>query len=88
MAKPHFFTSIGKPVAVDLGQAFAGYTGSPTYTSSAVVNGSVAISGKTATFTPTRCGLASWRLTVTDSAGSSMSKDMVAFVDAGTGTCP
>ncbi len=88
MAKPHFFTSVGKTVAIDLGQAFVGYTSSPVYSSSAVVNGSVAISGKTATFTPTRCGLASWRVTVTDSAGSSMSKDMVAYVDAGTGTCP
>ena len=48
----------------------------------------IAVSGKTATFTPTRCGMASWRVTVTDGAGGSMSKDMVAFVDAGTGTCP
>ena len=88
MAKPHFFTSIGKTVAVDLGLAFAGYAGSPTYTSAAAVNGSVAISGKTATFTPTRCGLASWRLTANDGAGSVTSKDMVATVDAGTGTCP
>jgi hypothetical protein len=88
MAKPHFFTGVGKPVSFDLGAAFGGYAGGPTYASSAAVNGTVAISGKTATFTPTRCGMASWRVTVTDGAGSSMSKDMVAFVDAGTGTCP
>jgi hypothetical protein len=88
MAKPHFFTSVGKSVTVNLAQAFAGYTSGPTYASAMVVNGSVSISGTTATFTPTRCGMASWRLTVTDSARSSMSKDMVAFVDAGTGTCP
>jgi len=88
MAKPHFFTSIGRPVAIDLGQAFTGYTSAPVYTSAAVVNGAVAIAGRTATFTPARCGLASWRVTVTDSAGGTMSKDLVAYVDAGTGACP
>jgi len=89
MAKPHFFTTMGASVAVDLAQAFVGYTSSPSYSSANAVNGTVTIAGTTATFRPTRCGLASFTLTVRDSAGSSMSKPMVAFVDAGaTAACP
>ncbi|MGC4092951.1 MAG: hypothetical protein QM756_34710 [Polyangiaceae bacterium] len=88
MAAPHYFTSVGKTVSIDLGAAFVGYTQTPTYTSSNVVNGSVAISGKTATFTPTKCGLASWTVKVSDSQGATMSKNMVAYVDNGSGACP
>jgi hypothetical protein len=32
--------------------------------------------------------MASWTLKVSDKDGGSMSKDMVAFVDNGSGTCP
>ena len=89
MAKPHFFTTVGASVAVDLGAAFVGYTSTPAYATSAAVGGTVTVSGKTATFRPTRCGLASFRVTVTDSAGGSMSKDMVASVTAAAGAaCP
>jgi hypothetical protein len=89
MSRPHFFTTVGATVAVDLGQAFVGYTSAPTYAASGVVNGTVTVAGRTATFRPSRCGLASWRVTVTDSAGSSMAKDMVAFVAAAPGAaCP
>jgi hypothetical protein len=79
---------VAKPIMVDLGQAFVGYTASPTYSSSAAVNGVVVISGKTATFTPSMCGFASFQLGVTDSASGSMTKKYVAFVDNGKGTCP
>lgn len=34
MSLPHFFTSTGKPISVDLGQAFVGYTASPSNSSS------------------------------------------------------
>jgi hypothetical protein len=89
ISKPHFFTSPGTAVTIDLGQAFAGYTSSPTYTSSNVVNGTVTISGKTATFKGTGCGLASFSLTVKDGAGSTMTKAMVADVEAAAGaSCP
>jgi hypothetical protein len=54
-----------------------------------VVNGTLTISGKTATFQATACGLASWQVTVKDSAGSSKTTEMVAFADAAPGaTCP
>jgi hypothetical protein len=88
MAKPHYFTSVGKSVSINLGQAFVGYTNGPTYTASNQTNGTVTVSGTTATFQATKCGMASWTLKVSDKDGGSMSKDMVAFVDNGSGTCP
>ena len=61
----------------------------PSHRPSNVLNGAVTISGKTATFKAGSCGLASWTATVKDGAGSTKSKDMVAFVDAAAGgTCP
>ena len=88
MAKPHYFTSVGQNVAIDLGQAFVGYTASPTYTASNAVGGAITVSGRTATFTSSACGLASFRVAVRDGAGATMTKDMVVFVDNGSGTCP
>jgi hypothetical protein len=88
MAAPHYFTSVGKSVAIDLAKAFVGYTSSPTYKVASVVNGTVTISGSTATFTAAKCGRASWSVTVTDKAGSTMTENMAAFVDNGSGTCP
>src|SRR5262249_53403010 len=69
MARPHVFTTPGASVAVDLGRLFAGYTSAPTYSASGAVNGSVTVSGKTATFKSATCGLASWNVTVKDSGG-------------------
>ena len=88
MASPHYFTSVGKSVALDLAQAFAGYTKRPELSASAVDNGTVTVSGKTATFVPARAVERPGQVTVTDGDGSTMTKYMVAFVDDGTGTCP
>jgi hypothetical protein len=88
MSLPHYFTSMGAPVAVDLGQAFIGYTASPSYSSPAATHGTVAISGKTATFTPNECGFASFQLQVKDSAGASLTKHYAAFVGDGSDKCP
>ena len=89
MAKPHFFTTPGASVTIDLARTFAGYTSSPSYSSSAAMNGVVTISGTTATFKAGACGLASWNLIVKDSAGSTMTRPMVAFIDIGGGAaCP
>jgi hypothetical protein len=88
MAAPHYFTSVGTNVSIDLAAQFAGYTSSPKYSVSGVVNGAVTVAGTTATFKPAKCGMASWTLKVTDSAGSSRTKTMGAFVDGGSGACP
>jgi hypothetical protein len=88
-AKPHYFTNSGASVSIDLGRTFAGYTSSPSYSSSDAVNGTVTVSGKTATFKPASCGMASWTLAVKDAEGSIKTVEMVAFVDAGEGAaCP
>jgi hypothetical protein len=89
MSKPHTFVSLGESVAIDLGQTFVGYTNNPSYSSSAAQNASVSIAGKTATVKATACGLASWKLTVKDGAGGTMTKEMVAYVEAAAGSsCP
>lgn len=85
MASPHFLTTPGKSVSVDLGKFFVGFTSSPTYSSPGAEGGTAAISGKTATFTPTGCGQASFSVKVTDGEGSSMTRDVLVFVD---GICP
>ncbi|MGC4093199.1 MAG: hypothetical protein QM756_35990 [Polyangiaceae bacterium] len=89
MSKPHYFTNPGASVSIDLSKVFSGYTASPTYSSSAAVNGAVTISGKTATFKATSCGLASWKLSVKDSEGSTKTVEMVASASAASGgSCP
>lgn len=88
MATPHSFTSLGKTITVDLAKQFAGYTNGPTYAAAATHNGTLSISGNTATFQPTQCGLASWSIKVTDKDGSTMTRDWVASVDGGATACP
>jgi hypothetical protein len=88
MAAPHRFTSLGEPVVVELAALFAGYTTSPTYSSSGAANGAVTISGGTATFTPDACGHAGFSVSVRDGDGHEMTRDVAVFVEAGGGTCP
>jgi hypothetical protein len=85
MASPHFLTTPGKAVSLDSGKLFVGFTSSPSYSSPSAENGTVAITGETATFTPTGCGRTSFSVKVTDGDGSSMTRDVFVFVD---GTCP
>ncbi len=84
MAAPHFITTPGSGVSVDLAKFFAGFISSPTYSSPDAENGTVAISGSTATFTPSGCGHARFSLKVTDKDGSTMTRDVLVFID---GSC-
>lgn len=85
MAEPHYFVTSPSTQTVDLAALFRGYSKtSPTYTVASVVNGSVTISGSTATFKPSACGFASFNLTVKDNAGATMTKKVGVFVD---GSC-
>jgi hypothetical protein len=88
MALPHYFTSVGQDITLDLAPFFAGYPSSPVYTVVTPQNGAVSVAGHTATFKPGKCGFASWSVRVTDKDGSSMTREFVAFVDGGSGTCP
>lgn len=87
-ANMHYNLESGKTVTINLRDTFRGYTASPSYSVSNAVNGSVAISGTSATFTPKDCGMASFTLQVKDSEGDSMSKTVNVFVDsANPGRC-
>ncbi len=89
MATPHYFSSVGKAVAVDLAPLFRRLQPMPPLTPAMdAKGGSVAVADHTATFTPSQCGFASWSVQVTDKDGSKMKRTLVAFIDAGTGTCP
>lgn len=83
MAETHYFVTSGTQT-VNLATMFRGYTSSPTYTVSAVTNGTVTISGTTATFKTAACGFASFNLTVKDGSGSTMTKEVGILA---TGTC-
>lgn len=87
-ANMHFNINAGQTVSINLRDAFRGYTASPAYKASDVVNGSVSISGSTAVFTPASCGLASFTLQVTDSEGDSMMRKVGVFTEsANPGKC-
>ena len=90
MAAPHFMTTSGKSVSVDLAKAFAGFSNGPSYTSPSATNGQVTIAGTTATFTPSAsaCGASRFALKVTDKDGSTMTRDVFVFVDSAGAKCP
>ena len=81
MAEPHYFTSNGQSVAIDLGSIFFGYTSSPSYTTAGAVGGSVNVSGSTVTFTPSACGLASFTVSVQDGGSSTMTRQVGVHVE-------
>ena len=73
---PHYETSMSNNLDIDLGQYASGYTSSPAFTVSAATNCSVSIlSGtKTARVISTQKGLSKFSFTVSDAAGSSMTR--------------
>lgn len=84
MAEPHYFVTTGTQT-IDLKAMFVGYSKTtPTYSVASIVNGTVTISGSTATFKSDKCGFASFNLTVKDAAGATMTKTIGVFV---SGTC-
>ena len=89
MAETHYFVSYGGTQTIDLTAMFKGYSKSnPSYTVSNVENGTVSISGSTATFTAKNCGFASFNLKVIDNVGASMTKKIGVFVESATpGQC-
>lgn len=90
MAAPHFMTTKGKAVSLDLAKAFAGFSNGPSYSSPSATNGQVTISGSSATFTPsaTACGLTRFAVKVTDKDNSTMTREVLVFVDSAGAKCP
>jgi hypothetical protein len=89
MAEPHYFVANIGTQTIDLKAMFVGYSKtSPVYSVASVVNGTVTISGSTATFKPTACGFASFKLTVKDNANATMTQEVGVFVESATaGQC-
>lgn len=83
MSTPHFIVSPGQVIDIDLKQLSRGYTNKPVYKTSTVVNGQVKVDDKgLVKFTPAKAGLASFKFTVTDAAGSSFTR----LINVVTGT--
>ena len=76
MMLPHYEAKQSTNMDIDLGQYSSGYTSTPVFTLSGLTNCSVSmISGtKTARFTSSLKGLAKFNFTVTDDAGSTMTR--------------
>lgn len=81
MSKPHFILNNLQSVSVNLEQAFMGYTNNPSYSVTEAVNGTVSISSGTAQLSPSDCGMSSFTIRVTDSEGSSMTKEFGVFIE-------
>jgi hypothetical protein len=81
MAGPHYFVTMGSNVVVDLSALFAGYTSGASYSSASVLGATVDVAQGSATITPTACGFGSADLSVTDSAGASMTRHVSLFTD-------
>ena len=80
LAQPHFFINSGEKLTLDAKEYFKGYEIKPIYTFSDVVNGKVATKGSTIEFTSAQKGLASFKITVTDKDGDTMSRIVNVFV--------
>ncbi|MEN3323163.1 T9SS type A sorting domain-containing protein [Mariniflexile soesokkakense] len=74
MAQPHYSTATGEKIDVNIQQLSRGFTSGVSYVLSDVVNGTTNLVGNIVEFTPAVAGLASFKFTVTDSAGDSMSR--------------
>jgi hypothetical protein len=85
LGAPHAFTTNGTAVAVNLSQYAAGFVNSPTYSVADAVDGSVSLSGDTATFTANSgfSGMGSFNFTVTDSEGDAMTQTVTVLVSPG-----
>ncbi|MFT3753118.1 MAG: T9SS type A sorting domain-containing protein [Paludibacter sp.] len=80
MTNPHYFVKTGSSVDIDLKQYAVGYTKSPVFTISGVVNSSVSLNGSVAHITTSKEGLASFTFDVTDSEGSKKTQKIGVFV--------
>ncbi|MFD0990080.1 T9SS type A sorting domain-containing protein [Mariniflexile jejuense] len=74
MSSPHFSTASGAKIDVNIQQLSRGFTSGVSYSISDVVNGTTNLVGNIVEFTPTATGLGSFKFTVTDSTGDSMTR--------------
>ncbi|HEX8015086.1 MAG TPA: T9SS type A sorting domain-containing protein [Flavobacterium sp.] len=74
MSLPHYDSSTGNKIDVDLQKLSRGFTNGVNYSLSNTVNGNVTLNGNIAEFTPNATGLCSFDFTVTDNEGAIMTR--------------
>ncbi|MEN0052849.1 MAG: T9SS C-terminal target domain-containing protein [Mucilaginibacter sp.] len=80
LSSTHYYTHANKPVSVDLKTLSRGYDKSPVYKITDAINGMATIDKNgMAQFNPTKPGMASFKFTVTDKAGSSFTRTVNIF---------
>lgn len=76
MSKPHYESEIGQAITIDLKALSRGFEAAPSYAVSDVENGSAQLTDAVVTFTPENKGIASFKFTVTDAEGDSMTRQV------------
>ncbi|HEX9150981.1 MAG TPA: T9SS C-terminal target domain-containing protein, partial [Flavobacterium sp.] len=74
MAKPHYFVKEGEQKELSAVSFFKGYTKKPVYTVSDIKNGTATVKGAAIQFKSAQKGLASFKITVKDADGDTMSR--------------
>ena len=74
MSEPHYDAVIGNKTYIDIQKLSRGFTNGVSYSLSQVVNGNATLSGKTVEFKPNAKGLCSFKFTVTDAEGGTMTR--------------
>lgn len=74
MAAPHYSSLSGETIVINLEKLARGYTDQPRFSVSGSKNGEVSVTDIKAEFTPKDKGLGSFKFTVTDAAGSKMTR--------------
>ncbi|MFD1606017.1 T9SS type A sorting domain-containing protein [Flavobacterium artemisiae] len=74
MSLPHYESPNGSKIDINIQKLSRGFTSSPTYTISNIVNGNAVLNSNIVAFTATANGLASFEFTVTDSEGGTMKR--------------
>ena len=74
MANPHYSSAANSRIDIDLKKLARGFTLSPSFSVSGVVNGEITLNAGVAGFTPSAEGLGSFLFTVTDQEGASMTR--------------
>lgn len=80
MAQPHYFVSAGEPLTLNVAQYFKGYEKNPVYSLSEIKNGEAKLNGNDVEFKASEKGLASFKISVKDADGDSMTRLINVFV--------
>lgn len=80
MAEPHYFVNAGESLKIDAEDLFRGYTNTPNYAVTTVINGSASIFKKEIQFTSAKKGFSSVEVKVVDADGDSMNRIINVFV--------